>query len=146
MSSSAQLLRLELEDQLLRSELPQFSLCYRGYSQPYAEGWQTTTVDRNSYKLRLELGNYFPDEQPKLYVTSPRILRDYYRCGTINAEGTSHKFHTWENGPGGCVQICHGDDWDATTTCLSVLLKGVLWLEFYENYLRTGETVAEHCH
>ena len=145
MLSDSQMLRLDMENQVLARELSQFMLYYSRYSDPYVIGWVTTTVDFNSYQLKLDLGRNYPDEQPKLYVTYPIILRGYLGKKTINRLGTSHGFHTWKNGPSGCVQICHGYRWDASRTCVSVLLKGIFWLEMYDAYLRDGKTIAAHC-
>ena len=74
------------------------------------------------------------------------VWLDFSRdAGYINDENTSHAFHTWENGPYHRVQICHSNNWDATHTCVGVLLRGVLWLEFYEAYLRNGGDIDKYC-
>jgi len=145
MLTDAQVVRLSMESQILRRELPQFRLYYDRYSSPYASGWVTTTVERNSYEFELELGEMYPDEQPELYVTYPLILRGYWGHMNINQREASHNFHTCDNGPSGCVQICYDNGWNAAKTCVGVLLKGILWLEMYEAYLRDGKSIAQHC-
>jgi hypothetical protein len=51
--------------------------------------------------------------------------------------------HTLGPGPSGEVQICHWRDnrWHAGITLDKVLLKGLLWLEAYEQHLTTGQPI-----
>ncbi len=143
MWSSSQRDRLYLERQLLARELPQFSLHLNGETA-YVIGWQGTSRRGKRYQLKLLLPEYYPDDEPELFVTSPRVLRKHGWWGSVNGEGVSHAFHTLDNGPGGCVQICHDKDgWDASKTCVSVLMKGICWLEAYEAHLATGGDIAE---
>lgn len=134
--------RLNLERQLLARELPQFSLRTNG-NGAYVTGWQGTSRSGRRYELKLVLPEYYPDEEPELFVVSPHILRKR-RGGTVNDEGTSHAFHTLDNGPCGCVKICHDKDgWDASKTCVSVMMKAICWLEGYEAHLATGRDIAD---
>ncbi len=112
--------------------------------EPCFRGWVTTAYGNNSYQLTLNLGSHFPYERPKLFVTCPSLLIKR-GSGFINDLSTSHDFHTWDNGPGGCVQICHTRNWDAYHTCLSVINKGQMWLEFYEAYLKNGGCIDDYC-
>ena len=139
-----QMARMELESRILRQELPQFTLHFGRYTAPYAAGRVTTTVDRNVYELKLDIGLSCLDCKPKLFVTYPKILKGYRWDKPINKRGTSHAFHTWNNGPGGIVQICHSKHWDASKSCVDVLVRGLLWLELYDAYRRDGRTIAEH--
>lgn len=145
-SSSARRRRLDLERQLLARELPQFQL-HNIDGNPYVAGWQTTSDGWKTYRLKLLLGPHYPDQMPSLYVVSPLALPNTDGDGTINDEEVSHAFHTLENGPGGCVQICHfkSDYWDASKTCVGVLMKGIVWLEAYEAHLQTGQDIADFC-
>ena len=136
--------RIKVEQAIMAKELPQFKLFNFG-SKRYFTGWHTTTTGRHRYQLRLVLPKWYPDQMPKLYVTSPRILRKYGR-GTINSMvGVSHAFHIQEKGADGCVQICHfmSASWDASKTCVGIFFKGILWLEAYEVHLSTGMDIAE---
>jgi len=146
MISKAQHCRLVLERKLLAKEMPHFHL-YNIDGNAYVSGWQTTRGSHQNYQLKLVLGYYFPDEMPNLYIVSPHTLWKADRYGTINEEETSHAFHTLSNGPNGCVQICHfkHESWDASKTCVGVLIKGVIWLEAYEAHLRTGKDIADFC-
>jgi hypothetical protein len=55
---------------------------------------------------------------------------------------TSGSMHTL-GGVKGCVQICHysSSNWSPNVTLYKVILKGRLWLEAYEIYLRTGNDI-----
>lgn len=68
----------------------------------------------------------------------------YIEWITINSLGCTHDFHTNSNGPGGCVQICHFSpaNWDASKTCVSVMIKAVLWCEAYDVHMVTGLSIA----
>ena len=135
--------RLEFERQTMSRNLPQFELSGFG-SDRYFIGWQTTTIKRHRYKLKLNIPSYYPDKMPSLYVTSPVTLYHYNGRDTINSKGVTHEFHTQSAGPGGCIQICHYDSssWDASKTCVGVFMKGILWLEAYETHLTTGKSIA----
>ena len=136
--------RLGLEKALVSRELPQFQI-YKSGDKVYFKGWQKTSYRSQDYQLKLALPRWYPDDMPSLSVIYPKILPKYGSMRTVNAEGTSHAFHTLSNGPGGCVQICHfkQEMWDASKTCVGVLMKGIMWLEAYERHLRTGKTIAE---
>ena len=143
MWSPSQRDRLYLERQLLARELSQFSL-HLDDDIAYVIGWQGTSRRSKRYQLVLVLPEYYPNEKPELFVTSPRVLQRHGSWGTVNDMGTSHAFHTLDNGPGGCVHICHDDGgWEASKTCVSVLMKGVCWLEAYEAHLATGRNIAD---
>ena len=140
MWTSSQRQRLAFERALLASKMPQFSFC-DPFGDTYISGVATTNSGR-WYLLKLDLPSAYPYEEPDLYITSPNKLSRYGGVGTINDVGTSHDFHVYNN-HGGCVKICHFEEWDASRTCLLVLLKGHLWLEAYHAHLRTGRVLAE---
>jgi hypothetical protein len=130
---------------IMAEEMPQFRLFQTRSGAYYFRGWQKTTVGETNYELKLLIPTLYPDEMPKLYVTSPTALWQHGFRRMVNIEGTSHDFHTLENGPGGCVQICHFKTalWDASRTCVGVFAKGLLWLEAYEVHLRTGRSITD---
>lgn len=140
--SMSRISRLRLERYIVYHELPQFRLC-GSIETPYFTGWQKTTQKLQDYKLKLLLPKWYPDQMPCLYVVYPKTLYKYSNWETINSEGVSHAFHTQANGHDGCVQICHDHNWDASKTCVGVLMKGIIWLEAYERHLKTGFTIAE---
>jgi len=88
MWSRAQQCRLELEEQLLARELPQFRL-YRMADEACVSGWQSTASRSRDYQLKLVLCDRFPDEMPRLYVVSPRTLWQYGGYNTVNDEETT---------------------------------------------------------
>ena len=69
---------------------------------------------------------------------------EFLQNATINSDKTSHEFHTYGNGPNGCVQICHTQKqkWDASKTCVGVFFKGILWVTAYTVHLETGDSIA----
>ena len=145
--TKSQVLRLDLEKEIVRKQFhDDFDLHLYAHPEPCFVGWVTTTCQRTDYQLTLNLGRSYPDRRPELYVTCPTRLKKYRGVGYINDLGTSHAFHTWDNGPNHCVQICHSEYWNAGHTCVDVLLRGVLWLEFYEAYLRNGGDIDQYCH
>jgi len=133
--------RLAVEERLLWKELNQFRM-YNHSGETYIAGFQRTNGGFERYELKLQLTPHYPFEMPCLYVTCPRLLFKHGHSGTVNDEGVSHAFHTRSNGPGGCVQICHFNQWNSSFTCVAVLLKGICWLQAYENHRRTGDDLA----
>ena len=134
--------RLQVEKGIMARELPQFIFFEIG-NDSYFQGWHIVSTGL-LYQLKLVLSEWYPDQMPSLYVTYPLILWKY-GGNTINSEGVSHAFHTFSNGPNGCVQICHfkSENWDASKTCVGVLFKGILWLEAYAMHFVTGMTIAD---
>lgn len=136
--------RLELERAILEREMPQFQL-FGLESERYFLGWHTTRISQLRCQLKLVIPSAYPDAMPSLYVSSPKTLLKHGNLGTINWEGTSHAFHTLQNGLAGCVQICHfkPELWDASKTCVGVLIKGLIWLEAYDAHIVTGRNIAD---
>jgi hypothetical protein len=134
---------MALEHQVLqRAGLSQFSVYHeRDYDRYYAFGTTRTNAGA-PYDLWLPLPSGYPDQRPPLYVAKPNPLPNAMN-GTINAAGLSHNMHTLEPGPQGVVQICHwrSDRWHAGITLDKVFLKGLLWLEAYEQHLLTGAPI-----
>ena len=139
LSTKARAYRILVEEKLVEREFPQFGLQWDGECRAHFEGWQSTSSGKQAYQLRLELEGAFPDVCPALFVWSPITLRTY-DGGTVNAQGLSHGFHTLSNGPGGRVRVCLAG-WDACSTCVQVLLTGILWLEAYAGHLATGKPI-----
>jgi hypothetical protein len=142
MWSSQQAKRLAIEKKVLEKRMPQFRF-YDPTGATYVQGWQDTSHGRCRFELKVTIPSQFPNEMPRLYVTTPRRLSKH-GGGTINGMGLSHDFHTFENGPVGCVQICHDkpETWTAAKTLIGVFIKAMLWLELYELHLKNGKTIA----
>lgn len=134
--------RLALEKKLIERYMPGFHVINPS-GNTYIEGW-AYPKGGSSYMLRLDLPISYPYSKPLLFIVNPQILRMHNSNESINSLGTSHRFHTHENGPNGCVQICHSRSWNPSETCVKVLLKGHLWCEAYSAHLRTGECIADY--
>jgi len=133
--------RLAFEEKLFGLYMPTCAF-YNKTGATYVEGVARTSGN-NEYRGRVCLSPHYPDEKPNLYVVTPHTLRMHGNHGTINALGTSHAFHVYNNGQDGCVKICHTIDWDPSMTCVKILQKLHLWLEAYESHLRTGRNIDE---
>lgn len=86
------------------------------------------------YVLRMELEGY-PYAKPKAYVEC--MLRD--RHGNL-MNSASGKNHTLTPHPNGWTQICHyhPSAWTPDMSLWMVYVRCVLWLNIYEQTLRTG--------
>ena len=74
--TDSQMVRLDLERKVVEKKFGgDFYLFADRYSEPYFKGWITTTCDKNDYELTLNLGWYFPDVRPNLYVTCPYVAK-----------------------------------------------------------------------
>jgi len=144
MWTRAQLERLALERAVLQGAgLTQFDLYYDRTRDIYDVYGTAHTNVGHVFDLWIPIPKGFPETRPPLYVAKPNLLRDAFG-GTINSRGVSHDMHTLGVGPGGVVQICHWRDarWHAAITLDKVLLKGLVWLEAYEQHLTTGKPIS----
>ncbi len=138
--------RLVLENQVLeRDGLSQFQV----YRTQYDESFYLSGVHRtnagSAYTIWSPIPTRYPDERPRVYVRDPNPLRGYQYGESINRYGLSHSMHTLSNGPNGEVQICHWRDerWHSGIMLNKVMIKVVLWLEAYEQYLTSGTAISE---
>jgi hypothetical protein len=144
MWSAEQRQRLYLEHQILQQEgFTQFSVYHDQRTDTYyASGFALSNAGRR-YGLHVSIPPRFPHERPPMYVTEPYPLR-MADGGIVSALGVSHKMHTLapENG---YVQICHWRDarWHAGILLHKVFLKGLIWIEAYEQHLATGRDLAD---
>jgi hypothetical protein len=136
--------RLGLEHEVLQGEgFDQFSVYYdRSADTYYAEGTATASSGRQ-YRLYVPIPSGYPNECPPMYVTDPNPLR-MANGGLISALGVSHEMHTLTP-RNGWVQICHWrtERWHSKILLMQVFLKGLVWLEAYEQHLATGRPLAE---
>lgn len=93
------------------------------------------TNSRNVYTLKIMLKD-FPNSVPYVYTTKP--LKD--RNG--NPLLVSHELHNYGTDENG-TRICHYPDdcWSPRVSLYKVYIKCRLWLECYEIYLRTGQSI-----
>lgn len=102
-----------------------------------------TTNGGNKYQLHVQIPVNFPDQSPSLYIVSPFPLYTY--LGTKLADlGTSHIMHTFEPS-NGCVQMClfRSENWSADYTIFKCLKKARIWLEAFDEHLRTGTDMCD---
>lgn len=131
---------LAFNENLVRKYFSNFA-AYNRTENTYYTGWIREAGYRNEYKIRLNLHASFPDEEPSLYVESPRILQ-MKKGGTINSLDTSHAWHNYSNGPDNPVKICYTNDWDSSCTCVLVIHRAWLWVAAFEVHLISGESIA----
>jgi len=141
MRSAEQGHRLAFEGNLVMKYFPGFGI-YDSNGETYIEGWIRTNGGR-SYQLKIDVPESYPYRKPKMYVIEPAALYKKDGESTINSLGSSHSFHTLDNGPGGVVCICHIGSWDSSRTFVQILKKGMLWCEAYDAHLRTGKDICE---
>jgi hypothetical protein len=142
---SEQYQRLLLENQILHQEgFTQFSV-YPDHStgRHYVAGYTNSNSGR-TYRLYISIPAGYPQQRPMMYITDPLPL--LMRDGTlISALGVAHNMHTLAPSDNGMVQICHwrDDRWHAGILLHKVILKGLIWIEAYEQHLATGRPLAD---
>jgi len=138
--------RLSLENQILIGEgFDQFQV-YRDatYDSYSASGYATANSGRRYY-LFIPIPTGYPYQRPPLYVTDPNPLL-MYDGRAVSSVGVSHYMHTLTpHGTAGWPQICHWRDarWHSGIVLQKVFLKGLLWIEAYEQHLATGRDIAD---
>ena len=133
--------RLAVEKKLIDMKFPGFVFVDPTDSENTSVQGYGKTKSGLAYKLRIALTPNFPHEPPRLYVVQPNTLRTYDHQSTINSMRSSHEYHTYDNGPGGCVTICYVNDWHAGMTISGVIWKGIIWMSAYGWYLRSGTSI-----
>ena len=128
--------RLNLEKQVLARKLPSNMYLFREMGTDNAHlliGARTNS--RNVYTLKIMLRN-FPNSVPDVFTTKP--LKD--RQGK-NLE-VSHELHNYGT-TNGETKICHypNNCWRPNVSLYKVYIKCRLWLECYEIYLITGQSI-----
>jgi hypothetical protein len=134
--------RLDFERLLLARFAPRFRWIDLG-DIVHVEGCVPARGGEVEYQGRLVLPEGYPDQIPSLCVIQPHTLWLKGGNTTVNSLGCTHQFHTWGNGPGGCVSICHSAAWNASISCVSLVIKFAIWVTAYEAYLRTGQDVCD---
>jgi len=134
--------RIAMERYIVSIETPSFipSDTLKG---PCFTGWHMTSGIGSWYKLQLQLTNNFPNEKPILTIVSPKRLYKYKSQQVLNDIGTSHTFHINGTDVNGNLEICHTRNWDASKSCVGIIIKGCLWWEAYDYNLATGITIDD---
>jgi hypothetical protein len=145
MWNSKQRERLALEHALLQQEgFSQFGVyLYRAMDTYEASGVASASSGRQ-YSLAIPIPTGFPNQRPPMYVTDPLPLR-MADGSLLSALGVSHQMHTLAPSSNGMIQICHWRDarWHSNILLHKVFLKGLLWIEAYEQHLATGQPLAD---
>lgn len=128
--------RLNLEKAVLESKLPSNMYMFREMGTPNAHlliGARTNS--KNVYTLKIMLKD-FPSSVPEVYTTKP--LKDRYGHDLE----VSHELHNYGSSDGK-TRICHcpSSSWTPRVSLYRVYIKCRLWLECYEIYLRTGQSI-----
>jgi len=137
--------RLGLEHQILqREDFTQFSVYHRQSDDSYYASGHATSNAGYRYGLWIPIPSGYPQQRPPMYVTEPHPL--LMRDGTpLSSLGVSHKMHTLTPHANGMVQICHWRDnrWHSGIVLQKVFLKGLIWIEAYEQHCATGRDLAD---
>lgn len=137
--------RLALENQILIAEgFDQFGVYHNANFDSYsASGWAMANSG-HQYYLYIPIPSGYPHQRPPLYVTDPKPLLMYDGNPVLSA-GVSHNMHTLTTHEAGWPQICHWRDarWHSGVVLQKVFLKGLLWIEAYEQHLATGRPIAD---
>lgn len=131
------LARKNLEEQVISHYMggtKSFTFCNMNTSTPYLRIAARTNSGK-VYVLRMELDNY-PQKKPTVYVEC--MLRDCHGVLMDSASSSNHTLnsHTTYN----WTQICHyhPEAWRPDMSLWMVYVRCVLWLNIYEQTLRTG--------
>jgi hypothetical protein len=142
--TSEQRQRLAIEHQVLQREgFDQFGVYHYASDDSYSASGTATANSGYQYRLWVPIPSGYPNARPPMYVTSPDplLMRDGKPVASL---GVSHQMHTlapWGSWP----QICHWRDtrWHSGILLQKVFLKGLIWIEAYEQYVATGCSVAD---
>jgi hypothetical protein len=137
--------RLIVEHQILQREgFTQFSVYHQTASDTYYASGEASSNAGYKYDFWIPIPSGFPQQRPPLYIIKPHPLLMADRA-PISALGVSHKMHTLAPHPTGYVQVCHWRDnrWHSGIVLQKVFLKGLIWIEAYEQHIATGRDLAD---
>ena len=133
--------RIEMEEYVVGIETG-FFLTY-SKKGPRFNGWFKTSGNGRWYYLNLQMTYAFPNEKPILTILPPKQLNKYHSMQLLNDIGISNAFHINGTDENGYLKICHTHYWDASKSCVGIILKGCLFCEAYEYYMATGITIDD---
>lgn len=141
--TKAQRNRLDFEKALLRQLMPGFRII-ENLEEVRVEGTLTPENNRINYGVRLILSTGYPDQQPDACITHPSPLLMIDGCTPLGVGGVGHCFHVRGLWPDGSLSICYTNYWEGSLTCFEAIKRLALWIKAYEEYLCTGQTIAEY--
>lgn len=129
--------RRQLEEQVISHYMgggKSYSFGNLGTTNPYLRIAARTNSGK-VYVLRIELSDY-PNKKPNAYV---ECMLKNSRGSLMNTANSPD--HTLSPHPNGWTQICHyhPDAWRPDMSLWMVYVRCVLWLNIYEQTLRTGK-------
>ena len=137
--------RLVLEHEILQREgFPQFGVYHHASDDSYyAVGYANSNAGYR-YRLWIPIPAGYPQQRPPMYITEPNPLLMRDAVTPVSSLGVSHSMHTLTP-LNGMVQICHWRDnrWRSGIVLQKVFLKGLIWIEAYEQYIATGSDLAD---
>ncbi len=100
------------------------------------------TNSKKIYTIKIDLSNNYPNTVPPAFITSPKPLLSKTGASML---GASHSMHTL-TGENGCVRVCHygPNQWNPNVSLYKIIIKIRVWLEAYENHLKTGEDLSKY--
>jgi hypothetical protein len=137
--------RLALEHQLLTVQgFTQFSVYHHPATDEYTASGTASSNAGHSYYLYMSIPAGYPAQRPPMYLTNPCPLR-MADGAPISTLGVSHRMHTLAPHACGWLQICHWLDarWHSGIYLHQVFLKGLIWIEAYEQHVATGRDLAD---
>lgn len=131
--------RYEMEKQVLSFYMPNpntFQFGNVGTSSPYLR-IAAQTNNNHVFVLNMDLTGY-PESKPSVYVEC--MLKDCHGNPMNEASATNH---TLSANSRGWTQICHyhPSAWRPDLSLWLVYLKCVIWLNIYEQSLKTGKNM-----
>ena len=137
--------RLVLENAVLqRDGFSQFRVYWSRETDTYEVSGTTSSSSGTRYHLYVPIPTRFPYERPPMYITRPYPLLTA-DGGPLSSLGISHQMHTLTPSQSGWVQVCHWRDarWHSGILLHKVFLKGLLWIEAYEQHRRTHRPLTD---
>lgn len=139
--SKSQQNRLMFEKQIMDRLFPQFEV-----KSPLMDTYWIGEMKTNSgkqYTIRINIPAQYPEQAPDICIVAPSSLYTY-TGKKLQDMGCSHEMHTFtpENG---YVKMClfRTEYWSAEYTLTSCLRKARIWLEAYDEHLKSGKKMCD---
>lgn len=131
--------RLAVEENVVKSELPSFTFHDKTNCDLTRITGDFISSSNSTYYLAVRPDCGYPVSMPRLYVIHPCPLLGYNSV-LMSSFGSSHLMHTLAMDWGSFTQICHTKPgyWSSSDTIAKVIAKGMLWIEAFEVFKRTG--------
>ena len=129
----ADVARLQMEAAALNSTFPN--------QRKSLSRTQATVQYKGRYNVIVEIPENYPHDIPKCFLEDTSLR---FKDGTlVTQKGASHEYHLLGTA-NGRAQICHGRRWNAAGSLASVFVKAFMWIEAYENHLKSGRPLNSY--